>query len=194
MAITFRCSCGKGISVADEHAGKQGRCPQCGKVITIPRPARTVTAPPAPAAPQAAAPTANPATDGLPAERRLVSCVPDKDGARYFVQGTTPGRLAVDVADFFDGEGYRLESGTRVDGVFGKGSDVLRALLGGFVKRYKFRVEIEAQQLSVRLTLSKAMSGWLGGAMGASQMKRETTRVVEALERHLGQPGPSDRP
>jgi len=98
------------------------------------------------------------------------------------------------VADFFDGEGYRLESGTRVDGVFGKGSDVLRALLGGFVKRYKFRVEIEAQQLSVRLTLSKAMSGWLGGAMGASQMKRETTRVVEALERHLGQPGPSDRP
>jgi hypothetical protein len=188
MAIRFQCSCGRGISVADQYAGKQGRCPQCGKVITIPRPTGTSTAPPAPAVPQAASATASQTADGVPAERRLVSCVPDKDGARYFVQGTTPGRLAADVGDFFQGEGYRLESGTRVDGVFGKGSDVLRALLGGFVKRYKFRVEIEPQQLSVRLTLSKAMSGWMGGAMGASQMKRETARIVEALESHLGRP------
>ena len=27
--------------------------------------------------------------------------------------------------------------------------------------------------------VAKAMSGWMGGATGASQMKRETTRVVE---------------
>ena len=193
MAITFQCSCGKDISVADEHAGKQGRCPQCGKVIAIPRPAGASAAPAVPVAPLAAA-TPSPAADAAPAQRRLVSCVPDKEGAKYFVQGTTPGRLAADVAEFFDDQGYRLETGTRVDGVFGKGSDVLRVLFGGFVKRCKFRVEIEAQQLSVRLTLSKAMTGWMGGAMGASQMKRETTRLVEALERHLGRPAAPDRP
>ncbi len=36
MAIDVTCTCGKRFSVPEEHAGKKGRCPACGKVITVP--------------------------------------------------------------------------------------------------------------------------------------------------------------
>ena len=37
MAIEFRCTqCGKLLRTADETAGGQARCPECGSVMTIP--------------------------------------------------------------------------------------------------------------------------------------------------------------
>ncbi|MFI5378760.1 MAG: PrsW family glutamic-type intramembrane protease [Tepidisphaerales bacterium] len=36
MSIRWRCSCGKKFTVADEHAGKKGRCPKCGAITTVP--------------------------------------------------------------------------------------------------------------------------------------------------------------
>lgn len=36
MPIDLTCSCGKQLRVADEHAGRQGRCPICGAVLDIP--------------------------------------------------------------------------------------------------------------------------------------------------------------
>ncbi len=38
MAIEFSCQCGKRIKVADKFAGRQGKCPACGVVLTIPAP------------------------------------------------------------------------------------------------------------------------------------------------------------
>jgi hypothetical protein len=39
MAIESSCSgCGKQLSVADEHAGRQARCPACGQIYTVPLP------------------------------------------------------------------------------------------------------------------------------------------------------------
>lgn len=41
MAIESNCSgCGKTLSVAEEHAGKQARCPACGQIYTVPYPAQ----------------------------------------------------------------------------------------------------------------------------------------------------------
>ncbi len=36
MSITFKCACGKTLSVADEKAGKKARCPGCKEIIEIP--------------------------------------------------------------------------------------------------------------------------------------------------------------
>lgn len=36
MKITIRCSCGKKFAVDTVHAGKTGKCPQCGARLTIP--------------------------------------------------------------------------------------------------------------------------------------------------------------
>ncbi|MFO0865638.1 MAG: hypothetical protein U0744_13465 [Gemmataceae bacterium] len=38
MAITFSCSCGKSLQVAESAAGKKARCPQCGAIVTVPQP------------------------------------------------------------------------------------------------------------------------------------------------------------
>jgi hypothetical protein len=45
MAIKFLCSnCKKVVSVKDEFAGKKGKCPHCGNVLTVPAPVRPPTA------------------------------------------------------------------------------------------------------------------------------------------------------
>ncbi|MBI4615648.1 MAG: hypothetical protein HY720_18670 [Planctomycetes bacterium] len=36
MSIRFQCSCGAPMQVKDEMAGKQGKCPKCGRTITVP--------------------------------------------------------------------------------------------------------------------------------------------------------------
>ena len=36
MAISVSCKCGKRFRVADQHAGKKGKCPSCGNGVTIP--------------------------------------------------------------------------------------------------------------------------------------------------------------
>ena len=36
MPIKFKCPCGKAYQVADAHAGKAVKCPQCGQALTIP--------------------------------------------------------------------------------------------------------------------------------------------------------------
>src|SRR5215831_9093126 len=37
MPIDLTCSCGRQLRVADEYAGRQGRCPACGAVLEIPQ-------------------------------------------------------------------------------------------------------------------------------------------------------------
>jgi hypothetical protein len=46
MAIDLTCPCGKKLRIGEEHGGKQGRCPLCGRVLDIPSPGTAV--PPAP--------------------------------------------------------------------------------------------------------------------------------------------------
>jgi hypothetical protein len=36
MPIPVRCECGRSMRVKDEMAGKQGKCPSCGKLLVIP--------------------------------------------------------------------------------------------------------------------------------------------------------------
>lgn len=48
MAITTTCSgCGKTLAVADEYAGRQARCPQCGQIYTVPMSAQPTSPQPA---------------------------------------------------------------------------------------------------------------------------------------------------
>jgi hypothetical protein len=40
MPIPFRCACGRSLRVKDELAGRKVKCPECGGVLTVPRPDR----------------------------------------------------------------------------------------------------------------------------------------------------------
>ena len=191
MVIKFTCSCGKVVKTSDDHAGKQGKCPQCGAVITIPNVAEEpvldlsreqevaqATGQAAAGLPRAGHPPPLPA-------RKLVSFQPEKKGGTFCFQGTNAAALASEVSAFFTRQGYKLEVGAPANGIYGTGSDLMRMLLGGFVARYKFQITIEPQDTHVWLKIDKAMSGAMGGLLGVSKMNKEVTRIMEALQTHF---------
>lgn len=93
MAITVSCRCGKKLAVRDELAGRKGKCPACGSVLSIPglpSPAPPSAGDPPPAAPKTppAKPAAAPAKPApVPAaapeaktKSRIVFPPPEKAG------------------------------------------------------------------------------------------------------------------
>ncbi|MCX7427048.1 MAG: hypothetical protein NTW96_15665, partial [Planctomycetia bacterium] len=59
MPIEFRCSqCGKLLRTGDDTAGKQAKCPACGAIVNVPRPA--VPPPPSGQSPFGPAPSSPP--------------------------------------------------------------------------------------------------------------------------------------
>jgi len=51
MAIVVSCDCGKQFRTKDEHAGRKGRCPECGGLIAIPAATPVMGAGPPPSVP-----------------------------------------------------------------------------------------------------------------------------------------------
>ncbi len=113
---------------------------------------------------------------------KLISYDETKTGASYLFENTDKESIASSVEEFFKREQYKLEEGTPDDGVYGIGSPALRALFGGLVKRYKFKITILEEAGNVRMSLDKAMSGALGGALGYSKMNKEHARVAAGLK------------
>lgn len=89
--------------------------------------------------------------------------------------------LADKVYALFVNRGYTLEEGTKLRGVYGNGSAVARAMLGGFAKRNKYSVSIDQTMNGYTISLDKAMSGVMGGAIGVSKMNKEFTAVQQML-------------
>jgi hypothetical protein len=103
-------------------------------------------------------------------------------GMRYTFKGADANAVAAAVGDYFARRGYSLEEGTPVNGSYGKGSAAMRALFGGFVTRFKFKVAVTPGQGVTELDLSKAMSGAMGGAIGASKMTKEYAAIQAELQ------------
>jgi hypothetical protein len=112
----------------------------------------------------------------------MVNFQPLEDGAAYCFPQVDPQVLANDVAEFFGTQQYKFEGGTPTNSQWGQGSDVLRVLFGAFAKRYKFNVAIEPQPPYVWVRISKGMSGAMGGVIGYSKMKKETDRLIAAMQ------------
>ena len=100
----------------------------------------------------------------------------------YIYEKTTIDEVGQRTHSFFEGERYRLEKGTNLNGIYGTGNAFLRALLGALVKRYKFNIEIKENDGNIRLSVRGAMSGFSGGLVGKSQMGRELKRITDNLK------------
>jgi len=105
------------------------------------------------------------------------------------VELNKPGRpwqeVSESVFNMFTQEGYKLEEGTKLDGVYGTGSAAGRVFGGGFVKRYKFSIKIfQSQDGGTLIHFDKAMSGMSGGLIGVGKMNAENDRIY-ALLYHL---------
>lgn len=90
--------------------------------------------------------------------------------------------VAAWVHEFFCAKGYLLENGTPHSGVYGVGNDTLRILLGAFVRSYKFQVDVATSAGGVWISVTKGMSGAMGGLIGYMAMKRETKRIFVSLQ------------
>ncbi len=84
------------------------------------------------------------------------------------------------IDQFFFKQGYKLEEGSKGNGIYGKGNKILRFILGGFVNRFKYKVRVEKKEDMV-VNVTKAMSGAMGGAIGYSKMKKEMKRLITLL-------------
>lgn len=89
MPITFKCSCGKALKVPDGAAGKKGKCPACGAVVTVPggAPAKAPPPPPEPepeaeAPPEEEPPAEEPPAEEPPAEEEEAPKRPSRLGKR----------------------------------------------------------------------------------------------------------------
>jgi hypothetical protein len=113
---------------------------------------------------------------------KLIAFDETKTGASYLFENANKESVVSSVVEFFKREQYKLEEGAEDDGICGIGSPALRAVLGGLVKRNKFKVSIQEESGNVRMSLDKAMSGALGGALGYNKMKKEYNRVASGLK------------
>lgn len=116
---------------------------------------------------------------------KLISSGSENNEYYYLYENTTIDSLAQQVHSFFQNEGYKLEEGNVQNGVYGTGSAFLRFLLGGFVKRNKFKIEIEENANRVRLSVRGAMSGFSGGLLGRSKMKNELRKITDKIKTNL---------
>lgn len=105
-----------------------------------------------------------------------------RDGVILFYKGTSVNELADKVQTMFMNDKYKLESGTKIEGIYGTGNAILRILFGAFVKRYKFQIKIYEEGENVKLEFSKAMSGFSGGAIGVSKLNKEIKKIIAKLK------------
>lgn len=86
MSITFRCpQCSYQLTVKEEHAGRKGKCPKCGQVVTVPTPRKSSESPACPSC-GAAMPTDAVVCIGCGFDRRIGKKVESVDLA---APGTT---------------------------------------------------------------------------------------------------------
>jgi len=117
---------------------------------------------------------------------KLVEFNESDDGIVFVLQAASTEQIANEVAGYFKSREYRLEEGTELNGIWGTGSALLRALFGGMVKRYKFKLTIEGDASRPTLRMSNAMSGASGGLIGYGQMKKEANALGQGLKFHFG--------
>ena len=107
------------------------------------------------------------------------------------VQERDLNQLSLTVSSWFATEGYRLETGTPLNAVYGKGSALLRFFLGGFVKRYKYSVRIFIDHYgNGAIQVAPAHAGWSGGLLGINQTKKEFERIKQMFPQRFQAPPP----
>ena len=105
-----------------------------------------------------------------------------KDKAIFSFEGTSEDAIASKGNNLFTKDEYALEEGTQLKGMYGKGSKIMRILLGAFVKRFTWEVTIFNQGGLTTATLYKETKGYAGGAIGVNQVNKEFNRLVGAWE------------
>jgi len=111
-----------------------------------------------------------------------------KSEATYRFSKLSEDDLATKLQSFLLNKNYKLEEGTAKNGLYGKGSKVLRILFGAFVKRFAWQITISSVNGSTQLVFFKQAKGYVGGVIGVAQVNSEFNSIVNSLTAfHEGQ-------
>ena len=119
------------------------------------------------------------------ADIAMVGSAETKESRSMEFSGASLEEIANKVALFMTERGYRLESGDRLQGVYGRGSAAGAAMLGPLVRRAKFNVTVAKEGDHIAVVMSKGMSGLGGGALGAARVKKEFQALASGLQSHV---------
>ena len=115
---------------------------------------------------------------------KLVNYADNEGGGSFLYETQDLNGVTNRVGAIFSGEGYKLESGAPDNGTYGIGNQTMRLLLGAFHKRHTFSVKIYMHDENhVRMDLIKMSSGWSGGLIGVSQVKKELARIKQVMQK-----------
>jgi hypothetical protein len=112
----------------------------------------------------------------------VVKSAETKESITLVFSGGTVDDIADKTALFMAARGYHLESGTKTQGVYVKGSAAARALVGALAKRAKFNVTVGHDDANVAVVVSKGITGMSGGLLGMSQMGKELGSLSAGLQ------------
>ncbi len=105
-----------------------------------------------------------------------------KDRTVFNITGATKEELDNKLNLFFTSEGYKFK-GEKDDGkIFTKGNKVLRIILGAFWKYFRIRVSIKWENNVFSVLVQRDASGFMGGAIGVMQVRKEFVRMTEAFK------------
>jgi hypothetical protein len=105
-----------------------------------------------------------------------------KESITLVFSGGTLEEIADKTALFLAARGYHLESGTKTQGMYVKGSAAARALVGALSKRAKFNVTVGKDDPNVAVVIAKGMTGMSGGFLGMAQMGKELGSLSAGLQ------------
>jgi hypothetical protein len=112
----------------------------------------------------------------------VVKSAETKESITLVFSGGTVEEISDKTALFMAARGYHLESGSKTQGVYAKGSAAARVLVGALSKRAKFNVTVGKDEANTAVVISKAMSGMGGGLLGMSQMGKELGALSTGLQ------------
>jgi hypothetical protein len=112
----------------------------------------------------------------------VVGSSASKDSQTLVFSGATVDEIADKAALFLAARGYKLETGSKTQGVYGRGSAAGRVIFGALAKRLKLNLTVGKDGDNVALVLAKGMSGMSGGLIGMSQEKKELQAVITGLQ------------
>jgi len=115
------------------------------------------------------------------AQCKMLRFDPLQEAGRFVFADAAPQDVSQELATYFTARGYKLEKGSLLDGSYGIGSNIMRILFGAFAKRFVFSFNIQPQDAGSILTLSKGISGAMGGYLGYRRMNKEMEAILGEL-------------
>jgi hypothetical protein len=115
----------------------------------------------------------------------LLRSLPTDKGMEFSFGGVSDAAIANLIAQFFISRGFTLGLGSPIAGIYETGSAAGRAVLGGFVKRQKYSVNIWTDSTATHALVQSEMSGASGSVVGVVRERRGRDEIKSALQWHV---------